>query len=176
LRDMAGAVRLVNDKRPDLKIDWPSSIEVRKTSNNEKIGRLFIDGVDINTYVERKREDPNLNETLAKMGGIFNILQEHLKSIKIKSRPDIDYERPTTAKELNKAIDDEYPLLRGIFAKLEEQINESLKPFRLKGKGGKPPGSKNKKKDPMVSAVLSSTPASVVGGGGAASTATTEEA
>lgn len=172
LTDMAGAVRLVNDKRPDLKIDWPSSIEVRKTSNNEKIGRLFIDGVDINAYVDSKKEDPNLAETLSKIGGIFTILQEHLKSIKPYS--DIDYTQPISTKQLYKAIDDEYPLLRGIFAKLQDQIDESLKPFRPKGKGGRPKGSSNKpKKDPNVGAVLASTASSAVGG---ATTATTDEA
>ena len=179
LRDMVGAVKLVNETRPELNVIWPSSLEVRKTSNNEKIGRLFIDGKDINEYVESNKEDPNLAETLSKIGGVFTILQEHLKSIKPFS--DIDYSRPLSTKELYKAIDDEYPLLRGIFAKLQEQIDESLKPHRPKGKGGRPKGSSNKpKKDANVSALLApatATPASAVGGGGgASSTATTEEA
>ena len=156
MQEMAGAVAKVAEVKPELKITWPSSIEVRKTSNNEKIGRLFIDGVDINDYVELNREDPEMQEKISKVGAVFQLIQQHLKSTKPRSLLNLSV--AATEKEIDAAIvrmmDDEFPLLRGIFDSLEKQITESLKPFRPKGKGGRPAGSKNKK-SLLVSSALS---------------------
>lgn len=156
LKSTIDAVKLVHDRMKEQgkegTIEYPNVIEVRKVSNRDRIGRLFINNLDIEEYVAKYGGGSYTN--LTKVSAVLAGLRTHLD---------------------NEGGDEVFPLLRSSFNALEEQIDEASKAFREKGKGGRPKGSKNKSSAMVASALpaLSSatSPPSV---GGATSAATDE--
>lgn len=158
MSDITEAVKIASEKDTTGRVGkasmaWPSSVEIRKTSNNEKIGRLFINGVDISNYVLQEAGSPLLMETIGKVSGVFAAIKDYMEDDK---RVKEIIAREMVAKGVADPMDamkEAYPLISSVFDSLEKQIEESLKPHRPRGKGGRPVGSKNKKSSLVASAL-----------------------
>jgi hypothetical protein len=144
---------IVKEKDPKAPFTWPSNIEVRKTTNAGKIGRLFIDGQDIKAYVERNKEDPGLVDRLSRVGSVFDVVRNALKAEREKRGPLL---ATMSDAEVMTYMDREYPLLRDAFGSLQKQIDDSLKSIRPKRPGGRPKGVKNKKSAMVTTALAMS--------------------
>ena len=143
----------IKEKDPKAPFTWPSNIEVRKTTNAGKIGRLFIDGQDIKAYVERNKEDPGLVDRLSRVGTGFDIIRNALKAERQSRGP---LTAAMSDAEVMTYMDREYPLLRDAFGSLQKQIDDSLKTIRPKRPGGRPKGVKNKKSAMVTTALAMS--------------------
>lgn len=130
--------------------EWPAGLEIRKTTNAGIIGRLYVDGLDIDTYVQRNKEDlPLITEKLGKVKALFNVIQASMQ-VERKKEGSPPLEGDLTEEQILEIMDKEYPLLRGIFTNLQSQIDNSLKPFRIKKKAGRGKGVGNKPKQPKT--------------------------
>lgn len=164
--EISKAVKLVAEKTPDREAFFPKSLEIRKLSNADTIGRLYVDGLALNEYTNVHKDDPTLLSTIGSIEGIIGLIRNKVLAGEEFEGQIQKIMLQEGLSELWKAenfvMDKVYPKLKSVFDSLEKQLAESVKEFRPKGKGGRKPGSKNKKSK-AVSALLSG------GGGGATS-------
>ena len=164
--EISKAVKLVADKTPEREAFFPKSLEIRKLSNADTIGRLYVDGLSLNEYTNAHKDDPKLLSTIGSIEGIIGLIRnkvlagEEFEGQVQKIMLQEGFGDLWKAEDF--VMDKVYPKLKSVFDSLEKQLTESVKEFRPKGKGGRKPGSKNKKSK-AVGALLSG------GGGGATS-------
>lgn len=170
LKELTTATTTLKAARPEAAVDWPDNIEIRKGTNANKIGDIFIEGQQISAYVNTRKEDPSLLRTIPKIRAFFDIIRDHLRNS--KSSTGVELTTPRTEKEMKAFVDLEYPLLGGIFENILKQIDDSMKILRPKASsGGKTKGTKNRpKKAALITAELAAS------GGAAAPAASAESA
>jgi len=169
--EISKSVKMVLAKKPDQVVLFPNSLEIRKVSNADTIGRLYVDGVSISEYTTARKGDPELLSTIGSIEGIISVIRKQVLSgeeFVAQIQRIMLQEGMSELMGEDYVMNKTYPKLKSVFDSLEKQIDDSMKEFRPKGKGGRKPGSKNKKSK-AVGALLS-------GGGGGATSASSAPA